>query len=557
MLSFDLGQHTFPVTTTSKLAQEYFDQGLNWMFGFNQDEALACFTEALVHDPDCAMTHWGCAYAAGPFYNMPWGAFSQEEAQTCTAFCHDHLVKAQELMTSATPLEAEIILAATRRVQKPRAVTQAEFDNWDSAYAAALRKVYTEHSENFVVIALLIEAFITRTPWRLWDVHTSLPPEGADTLEALEICERAIAMCEEEGIPQHPAILHLHIHLLEMSVTPERALVSADTLEPLSPDSGHIHHMPGHIYVLCGQYEKAKACSENAIAADRKYLKYAGPYNYYTTARCHDLHLMMYACMFLGQFEPAWAAAEETCANLTPDVINLPGKPYIAATMEGYYSVGMHVLVRFGKWQKIIDLPMPDDPELYCVSTAMHHYAKGVAHAALKNFAEAELVREAFHTSLKNIPKSRKFFNNSALQTLAVGEKMLDGELEYHKGNHSQAYVHLRESVRRCDMLEYSEPWVWMHPPRHALGALLSEQGHYEEAENVYRTDLGLNDGVHRCAQHRGNVWALHGLVECLRQRGETKELPGLNMQLQDAMSKTDVPITSSCCCRTETESNT
>jgi hypothetical protein len=122
--------------------------------------------------------------------------------------------------------------------------------------------------------------------------------------------------------------------------------------------------------------------------------------------------------------------------------------------------------------------------------------------------------------------------------------------VEYHKGNYDVAYEHLRESVRRCDDLDYSEPWPWMHPPRHALGALLMEQGHYEEAEDVYRADLGLTDVVPRCAQHRNNVWALHGLVECLKHRRENTETVSLQVQLKTAMAKTDLPITSSCCCR-------
>ena len=156
-----------------------------------------------------------------------------------------------------------------------------------------------------------------------------------------------------------------------------------------------------------------------------------------------------------------------------------------------------------------------------------------------------------FHESVCRIPKERRFFNNPAHDILAVGEKMLEGEIEYHKGNHEAAFKHLRESVRRDDNLQYIEPWAWMHPPRHALAALLLEQGHYEEAEQVYRDDLGLSGKIQRCAQHPDNVWALHGLVECLQRRGETDELPALREKLANAQKLADVPITSSCMCRT------
>ncbi|HJP06220.1 MAG TPA: hypothetical protein QF882_02060 [Arenicellales bacterium] len=550
ILSFDLGSHVFAVSTKSDMAQRLFDQGLNWCFGFNQEEGLACFKKALDSDPQCAMLHWGVAYAAGPFYNMPWCDFSEPEAIDCTAFCRGHIDQALALLSRATTLEAALIRALALRVQKSHPVSQCEYDSWDDAYADAMRKVYVSFPEHQDVAALFVEAMMSRTPWRMWDVKTGLVSAGADTHEAITVCEKAIALADANDEQQHPAILHLHIHLLEMSPTPERAMDSADRLGGLSPDAGHIHHMPGHIYVLCGEYEKARIASEAAIRVDRKYLAYAGPHNYYTTARCHDLHLMMYTCMLLGQFEPAMAAAQEICENLPPDVIDLKGKPFIASTMEGYYAMKMHVLVRFGKWQEIVDSPMPKDADLYCVSTCMHHYAKGIAYAALKRFGEAENQKCQFYESLGRVEPGRKFFNNPAVETLGVGEKMLLGELEYHKGNHEIAYAHLRESVHRCDDLHYSEPWPWMHPPRHALGALLMEQGHYAEAEEVYRADLGLNDSVQRCAQHKNNVWALHGLVECLSHRGENKERADLHMLLTSALASTDVAITSSCCCR-------
>lgn len=552
MEQFDLGTHTRRITTDSEQAQSYFNLGLNWCFGFNHEEGAKCFQRVLEFDPDCAMAHWGIAYALGPFYNQPWCDLTHEEATNTTAICYAHIQRSLSLLDRCTKAEQALINALAERFQKPHPVPQQDFDKWDDAYANAMRKVYKGFPDDFDVIALFVEAMMTRTPWKLWNVKTNKPTEGADTLEALEVCERAIEMADANLITQHPAILHLHIHLTEMSKEPERAMRSADILGSLCPDAGHLNHMPGHTYVLCGEYEKAKIASEKAICADDMYNDYAGPFNFYTTARCHDLHLMMYTCMFLGQYQPAIAAAEKICETLSKDVLSIKGRPQLATTMEGYFAMKMHVLIRFGRWQDIADAPMPDCPDLYCVSTSMHHYAKGVAFAALKSFDAAEEHRRLFHSSLKNIPENRKFFNNKALISLGIGEKMLDGELEYHKGNYRQAYAHLRESVERDDNLEYSEPWAWMHPPRHALAALLLEQGHYEEAEEVYRTDLGLNDRLQRCAQHPRNVWALHGLVECLRHRDDTHDLPKYEKQLAEAMAKTDIAITSSCLCRTD-----
>lgn len=551
MERFDLGVHKRTVTTTSEKAQYYFNLGLNWCFGFNQEEGVKCFLRALEYDPECAMAHWGVAYAAGPFYNFPWCDFSSGEAIKCTRLCHAHIQKAQTYMNRCTAVEVDLINALSARFQKPHPVTQGDYNQWDDAYANAMRVVYQKHANDLDVTALFIEAMMTRTPWKLWDVTKGVPTKGADTLEALTVCETALDMVAQNGVSPHPAILHLHIHLVEMSNEPERAMQSADILANSCPDAGHMNHMPGHIYVLCGEYEKAKIASEKAIRADNLYVDYAGPYNFYTTARCHDLHLMMYTCMFLGQFKPAIDAAQQICATLTRDVLSVEGRPQMAITMEGYYAMMMHVLIRFGRWQDIVDTPMPECPVLYCVSTAMHHYAKAVAYAALKKFDAAKEQRLLFHEAACCIPSDRKFFNNNAVVMLGIAEKMLDGELEYHMGNYTIAYEHLRESVCRNDMLEYSEPWAWMHPPRHALAALLMEQGHYKEAEDVYRTDLGLNSKLQRCSQHPRNVWALHGLVECLRHRNAVDELPVYEVQLSEAMTKTDINITSSCMCRT------
>jgi tetratricopeptide (TPR) repeat protein len=548
---FDLGAHTRRISTVSPEAQRWFDRGLNWCFGFNHEEGVKCFRTALDYDPDCLMAQWGIAYGSGPFYNLTWLDFGEAEAGRRAKSCYEQIRRARSCAGQRTDLEAQLVHALARRFQKPHLVDITEFDRWDNDYAAEMRRVHHSCPDDHDVMALFAEALITRTPRRLWDVKTGLPAQQADTIEALRVCERSIGMADDAGMRQHPAIVHLHIHILEMSNHPERAMRSADILATLCPDAGHMNHMPGHVYVLCGDYEKSRIVSEKAIRADDLYEEYAGSFNYYTIARCHDLHLMVHTCCLLGQYAPAIRAADKLCAMLSKDVLSIEDCPKrMTMASEGHYSMRMHVLVRFGRWREIVEAPMPDDPDLYLVTTAMHHYAKGVAFAALKHFDESSEERERFHRSLTRIPADWTIFNNKAHDILAVAEKMLDGEYNYHKGDLEAAFAHLREGVILDDNLQFYEPWAWMHPPRHALAALLLERGHLEEAEQVYRDDLGLSGAIQRCAQHPNNVWALHGLVECLRKRDECAERPLLEAQLAEALSRTDVAITSSCMCR-------
>jgi tetratricopeptide (TPR) repeat protein len=213
-----------------------------------------------------------------------------------------------------------------------------------------------------------------------------------------------------------------------------------------------------------------------------------------------------------------------------------------------------HVLVRFGKWQEIIEEPLPEDDTLYCVTTAMMRYARGVASAALGHHDAAESERAQFYDAFDNVPADRLIMNNQARAILGVATEMLNGEVEYHRGNYDVAFKHLRQAVVNDDALNYSEPWSWMHPPRHALGALLLAQGHVDEAEQVYRADLGLDGVLIWSKRHSNNVWSLHGLAECLRVKGNAAELAIIEPQLELAMARTDQPITSSCHCRIETD---
>jgi tetratricopeptide (TPR) repeat protein len=547
---FNLGKHTRTVSTKSAETQRWFNLGLNWCFGFNFGEGRKCFEKALEFDPDCVMAHWGAAYGCSPFYNLTWREMGEQEANARAKAAYEHIQKAKSLAHCATQLENRFVEALASRFQKPHSASPEEYDRWDDAYAAEMRRLHYAHPQDQDVAALFIEALITRTPRRLWNVKTGEPAHGSDILEALNVIERSIAISDQQGKVPSPAVLHLHIHALEMSNWPERAQCSADTLSDMCPDGGHLNHMPGHIYVLSGNYERARQASQKAIQANDKYLAYAGPFTFYTVACCHDLHLMMHTCMFLGRYEDSIKAAEKMCRLLTKDVLTVKDRPKFSMSLEGYYSTKIHVMVRFGRWREIIDMPLPDDPQVYPVTTAMYHYAKGISHAFLKNFDRAEQERQHFRKSVARIPQERRFFNNPAHSILAVGEKMLDGELEYHKGNYEAAYEHLRKSVSLDDDLQYIEPWAWMHPPRHALAALLLEQGHYVEAEEIYRDDLGLTGKIQRCAQHPDNVWSLHGLAECLLRKGDTNGLPAIRAKLASALAIADVPITSSCMCR-------
>ncbi len=542
---YDLGSHSFPVTARTPQAQQWFDRGLVWCYGYHHEEAIACFERALKEDPGCAMAHWGIAYALGPNYNKPWPLFDAQDKAQSLARAFAATEEALQLRDTVTAVESALIGALTSRY--PQAEPLEDQAPWDAAFADAMRKVHATHPRALDACSIFVESIMVLTPWKMWDLSTGDIAEGAGTTEAIRVLEDAFA-----GSPaamDHPGLLHLYVHLMEMSPFPERALKAGDRLRTLVPDAGHLIHMPTHIDVLCGHYHNVVQWNETAIVADRKYLDRAGPLNFYSAYRIHNYHFTIYGAMFLGQFEPAMRAAEELIATTPEDLLRIPSPP-MADYLEGYIAMKQHVLVRFGKWQEIIDQPLPDNPALYCVTTAMMRYAKGVAHSALGNIAEAEVERDAFTAALARVPETRLVHNNTCRDLLAIAAEMLNGELEYRRGNFDLAFTHLRRSVELDDTLPYDEPWGWMQPARHALGALLLEQGRTDEAEAVYRADLGLDAKLSRACQHPDNLWSLHGLHECLTRRGETHESVLIKQRLDLAVARADVPVTASCFCR-------
>ncbi len=390
---------------------------------------------------------------------------------------------------------------------------------------------------------------MNRTPWALWDLKTGEIAEGARTADALEILEPAMERIESSGAPRHAGLLHIYIHLMEMSPTPQKAQVAADRLRGLVPDSGHLEHMATHIDVLCGHYQAVVDSNQDAIDADTKFLEREGAFNFYSNYRVHNYHFKIYGAMFLGQSKVALETADQMVATLPEDVLKVESPP-MADWLEGFVPMKQHVLIRFGLWDDIIAQDLPENQELYCVTTALIHYAKAVAHAASGHVPSAEKEAALFDEATARVPDTRYVFNNSCLDILAVGREMMLGEIEYRRGDHDAAFAHLRNSVELDDNLPYDEPWGWMQPTRHALAALLMEQDRVDEASQVYRADLGLDVTLSRACQHPDNVWSLHGYHECLRRLGRDEEANMIKQRLDLAMARADVPIKNSCFCR-------
>ena len=545
MAYYELGTYSRKISTSSDDAQRWFDRGLVWTYSYNHEQAIECFQKALEHDPDCAMAHWGVAYAAGPNYNFEWWMMDPATKTDALGTAYDSTQAALTLVNTITPVERALIEALPARYPQREPIDDQS--PWNDDFAVAMKKAYEEHSDDIEVATVYAEAILNQTPWKMWDIWNNSVAEGAGTVEAQTVLERFVDTPEGHV---HPGILHLYVHLMEMSPTPEKALTAGDRLRELVPDAGHLIHMPTHIDIQCGEYRDALHWNQKGIEADLKIAEREGRMNFYTAYRVHNYHFAIYGAMFLGQYEPAMAAAEEMITEIPVELLKQESPP-MADFLESYISMKTHVQIRFGRWRDIIAEPLPRDQSLYCNTTASLHYAKAVAHAALGEVAESEAERVKFFEARANVPDSRYLHNNRCIDLLDVAEQMLDGELEYRKGNYDIAFSHLQKAIELEDALPYDEPWGWIQPVRHALGALTLEQGRVEQAEQAYREDLGLAGDLPRACIHPDNIWGLKGLDECLRRRGavDTAEAKMIRQHLDLAAARSDLPVGASCHC--------
>ena len=542
---FDLPERPPAFIEAGDAPARWCARGFAWLYGFNHEEAAHCFRAAADLDDSLAIAWWGIAFASGPFMNMPWGWFTHEEKARALLVCHGAVEAAKRRSAGAPEAVRALVDALACRFPSADVPTDETLVVWERSYADAMMNVYERFGDDPDIAALYVDSLIMLTPWELFDVDSRTPNPQARTSEIRAALQRGLAGEERH----HIGLLHYDIHFQEMSPTPERALDSAQRLEGADTgDAGHLAHMPSHIHVLLGDYESATRCSRRAVTLDLKHLPYLDRAPFYRTLHCHDAHMLMFAGMQAGNLGDA-AQGAAVMPDLLCDLFVEPPTTHMMMTLEGYLSTISHVDIRFGRWQEVLGRSFDGDPACRPVSWAMHHYARAVASAALGLFDTARHAAEAFDEARAAVPADYAFFNNPAEAVLTVADLMMRGEMAYHAGEIDRAFDLLRQAVAADDRLAYNEPRAWMHPPRHALGALLLEQGRLAEALAVYECDLGRKGDLPVSRQNRGNVWSLAGLAECLR-RLEDAGATDVDTALTAALRLADQAIVSSCFCR-------
>jgi tetratricopeptide (TPR) repeat protein len=508
----NLGTHTFPVSTKRADAQRFVNQGLNLAYAFNHAEARRAFREAARLDPTLAIAYWGQALVLGPNINAVMEPNEEPHA-------YELIQKAQSLKGRASPKERALIDALARRYSGSADHRTAN----DAAYADAMREVHKQFPADLDIAMLYVESMMDLRPWGYW-MPDGRPHEGTTAIVALteDVLRRN---------PKHPGALHMLIHLLEPTTTPERAEKAADTLMPLMPAAGHMVHMASHIYQRVGRYADAMKSNQLAILADEDYITQCRAQGLYPMAYYpHNIHFLWFAATFDGQSAIAIDSAKKVAAKI-PDAV-LAEMPLTA----GFRVVPYWANVRFGRWNDILQEPAPPDTNVFL--TGAWHFARGMALVATGKTAEAEQALAALQPLLAHPSLDNPLFSpNTGRAILGIAPEVLAGEIAAAKGDFDKAVAHLERGVRLEDALVYTEPSEWAFPVRHALGAVLLEAGRPGEAETVYWEDLKRN---------RENGWALTGLVQALRVQKKDAQADVVEARRKAALARADVTLTAS-----------
>jgi tetratricopeptide (TPR) repeat protein len=465
-----LGNGHHPVSTKNPEAQQFFDQGLRFIYAFNHDEAARSFQKATDLDPKLAIAYWGIAEAVGPNYNDPASDDRFKHA-------HEEIQKAVDLSAGASPSEQAYIEAMAKRFP---ADPKADRRKAAEEYHEAMREVMKKYPDDLDAATLFAESGMNLHPWGLW--HVDGTPE-AGTEEIVATLESVI-----RRDPNHLGAIHYYIHAVEASPNPERALAGANKLASLAPNAGHIVHMPAHVYIRTGDYDAAVRTNEEAAAVDRAYIKASGaqgiyPMMYYS----HNLHFIAMCSAMDGNYLEAKKNADLLAEHVGPAVKMMP-------PLEGFMTIPMAVELRFHRWDEILAMKQPD-PDMK-VATVFWHFARGMALAGKGRVEEAEaeykIVSAAEAATSPDAVFAMPIYNKTK-DILKIAEDVLGAKIALAKKDSAQAISLLTAAVGIQDTLKYGEPPDWFFPVRESLGGVLLMNGDAAGAEKVFRADLDRN----------------------------------------------------------------
>ena len=503
--------HHHPVTTSNEAAQRFFDQGLRLIYGFNHDEAAKAFRRATELDPNMAMAYWGVALAVGPNYNLPVDPEREKIA-------YDSIQKALSLAPKASAVERAYIEALAKRYTN---APNPDYRSLAIAYKDAMRAVLERYPDDLDAATLYAESIMNLNPWKLWN-KDGTPWEG--TLEAIRVLESVM-----QRDPEHIGANHYYIHAVEASSNPARGLAAANRLASLAPSSGHLVHMPAHIYIRTGDYRAARQTNVDAAKADEAYIRASNtagiyPLMYYS----HNLHFIASAAMMEGRFADARDAADRLVRNVSPHLKDMPA-------LETFTLMPVAVLLRFEKWDDILKIPQPD--AAMKASNAMWHYARGMALASQDRVTEANKEAQQLASALQATPPDAIWampFNNKTKDLLTIANHVLAGKIAMAKQDTTRAVDEYQRAVMVEDSLNYGEPPDWYFPVREALGTALLARGDYKRAEEVFRADL---------QQHPRNGRSLFGLSQSLKAQGRNDDDAFVQRQFEVAWKDADTPL--------------
>jgi hypothetical protein len=504
----NLGDLSHKVSTRSAAAQRYFDQGLRLTYAFNHDEAIAAYTQATREDSTCAMCWWGIAYAMGPNINAPMDTSAYRPAYAA-------IQRAVKLAPKATPYERDMIQAMAVRYGPAPVASRASLD---SAYAKAMKPVAKKYSDDPEAQTLYAESLMDLTPWNYWDGRGTKPRPG--TQEVVTTLERTL-----KKHPRHIGACHFYIHIVEASTTPQRALPCADMMAEQMPGAGHLVHMPSHIYMRVGYYDRVVNHNHDAVAADQNYVQDRKPTGFYQyTYYPHNWHMLWSGLIQLGRGAEAIHASREL-VKVVPVAVVTTVPP-----LEYFFPAPYWTLVRFGKYDEMLAEPAPAASLKY--TTAMWRYARGIALTRKGRLDEAKAELDGVAAAVEATPKEAPAGINSQKKLLSLAERHLAGNLAIAKGDTAAGIAALEQAIAYEDELLYDEPPAWYHPIRQELAAVHLAMGHAPVAEKLYREDL---------AHFPNNGWSLYGLARSLEAQNQTAEAAKVDAQYRKWWDKADV----------------